>query len=94
MISPSELALGYLWAFHSYVSATCRSRPGDADFPDDTQWNSLNTSVAGRLVAVVPSALDCYNQHCTDDQWASTTWRDEHMPGSMVQVFASLILLL
>ena len=61
----------------------CRTVPGDPSFPSDEEWNSLNSSVSGRLVKAVPSAQLC-NMHggCTDAEWTSVfsrryTWSHE-----------------
>jgi hypothetical protein len=72
-------------------AATCRSTPGDASFPSVDQWNALNSSVDGRLVRVLPSAQDCLNRGgCTDDEWISSRWRAENLPGSMLEVNATI----
>jgi hypothetical protein len=75
------------------LAETCRSIPGDPDFPNESQWNALNASVHGRLANVVPSALDCFNRGgCTDEEWLSSTWRGDNLPGSMVLVRYSTVL--
>ncbi|KAI0061773.1 FAD-binding domain-containing protein [Artomyces pyxidatus] len=65
----------------SYASK-CRSQPGDAAFPSQAQWSALNTSVAGRLIHVVPSAQACRQMNCTEAQWTSGLFRAD-IPGSM-----------
>ncbi len=64
----------------------CRTVPGDPSFPSGEEWNSLNSSVSGRLVKVVPSAQFC-NMHggCTDAEWTSASFRAD-IPGAMDQV--------
>ncbi|KAL2139204.1 hypothetical protein VTI28DRAFT_5512 [Corynascus sepedonium] len=55
---------------------TCRSLPGDADWPSTAAWAALNKTVGGRLIATVPVAHTChgssYNQTVCDElrvQW-------------------------
>ncbi|KAK0443635.1 FAD-binding domain-containing protein [Armillaria borealis] len=64
----------------------CRTVPGDPSFPSGEEWNSLNSSVSGRLVKAVPSAQFC-NMHggCTDAEWTSASFR-ANIPGAMNQV--------
>ncbi|PBK71142.1 FAD-binding domain-containing protein [Armillaria solidipes] len=64
----------------------CRTVPGDPSFPSGEEWNSLNSSVSGRLVKAVPSAQFC-NMHggCTDAEWTSASFRAD-IPGAMNQV--------
>jgi hypothetical protein len=68
------------------ASAVCRNKPGDAGFPSQAEWSTLNTSVSGRLVSVIPSAKYCEINKCTDDQWQSGLFRMDHIPGAMNQV--------
>ncbi|PSN64856.1 FAD-binding domain-containing protein [Corynespora cassiicola Philippines] len=42
-------------------SATCRYLPTDVEWPSTTQWNELNSTVGGRLVATVPLASVCHD---------------------------------
>jgi hypothetical protein len=39
---------------------TCRSLPGDANYPSVEDWKSLNSSIGGRLIQGVPLAQICY----------------------------------
>ncbi|KAF1362287.1 FAD-binding domain-containing protein [Lizonia empirigonia] len=41
-------------------NASCRSIPGDAAWPSTDQWNALNESVHGRLIATVPLPSVCH----------------------------------
>ncbi|KAK0186761.1 hypothetical protein F5146DRAFT_1143157 [Armillaria mellea] len=61
----------------------CRTVPRDPSFPSAEEWNSLNSSVSGRLVKVVPSAQFC-DMHggCTDAEWTSSSFRAD-IPGAM-----------
>jgi hypothetical protein len=41
---------------------TCRALPGDADWPQEEEWNTLNRTVGGRLIRGVPLAQPaCYS---------------------------------
>ncbi|KAK0242054.1 FAD-binding domain-containing protein [Armillaria nabsnona] len=64
----------------------CRTVPGGPSFPSGEEWNSLNSSVSGRLVEAVPSAQFC-NMHggYTDAEWTSASFRAD-IPGAMNQV--------
>ena len=66
----------------------CRTQPGDPDFPRTEDWASLNSTVEGRLLVVVPSAAYCSRANCTDDQWSNTVSRSQ-IPGQMIAVSAS-----
>jgi hypothetical protein len=67
-------------------SSTCRNVPGNLGFPTDEQWATLNTTVSGRLVKVVPFVEFCTAQGgCTAEQFASSTFRAT-VPGAMDEV--------
>lgn len=77
---------------HSAAAARCRNVPGDPGFPTSADWVALNSSVSGRLVAVVPSAQFCRNLPsgaCTDAQWTSSVFRNT-IPGALNQVRADV----
>lgn len=38
----------------------CKVWPGDADWPSETRWNALNSSLGGALIKGVPPASYCY----------------------------------
>ncbi|KAI0862704.1 putative FAD-dependent isoamyl alcohol oxidase [Xylaria cubensis] len=48
------------------VDATCRSIPGDADWPSPEQWTELNTTVHGRLIQTIPQASVCHTTPFAD----------------------------
>lgn len=61
----------------------CHSFPGDADWPSEQQWQNLNQSVEGRLIAGRPLASVCYGSEadgaaCADvrDEWLNVTTYD------------------
>ncbi|KAI8634142.1 FAD/FMN-containing isoamyl alcohol oxidase MreA [Xylariaceae sp. FL1651] len=41
--------------------AGCRAIPGDISWPSRADWNSLNRTVGGKLVATIPIAAPCHN---------------------------------
>ncbi|KAF8888646.1 FAD-binding domain-containing protein [Infundibulicybe gibba] len=79
-------SLGLVDAHNSSVPR-CRNVPGAAGFPSTVEWAALNASVAGRLVAVVPTVKFCSSLPggCTPQQFASSTFLDE-IPGAMKQI--------
>jgi hypothetical protein len=64
------------------VHARCRNEPGSPGYPSAAGWSSLNDSIDGRLVKVVPSAKACLELGCTEAQWESGIFR-QFIPGSM-----------
>lgn len=41
---------------------SCRALPGDADWPQEEEWETLNRTVGGRLIRGVPLAeASCYS---------------------------------
>ncbi|KAJ7088686.1 FAD-binding domain-containing protein [Mycena epipterygia] len=79
-------ALSHSSAAHSASKRqTCRNVPGSAGYPTSAEWSTLNTTVSGRLVTVVPSAQYCASLGgCTDAQWTSALFRSS-IPGAMNQ---------
>ncbi|KAK0186502.1 FAD-binding domain-containing protein [Armillaria mellea] len=84
MARPTFLLGIVLGLYASFTDAHfCRTVPGDPSFPSDEEWDSLNSSISGRLVKAVPSAQFC-NAHgsCTDAEWTSASFRAD-IPGAM-----------
>lgn len=61
----------------------CKPVPGSTDWPTITDWQALNTSVSGRLIAPVPPGLVCQNNSsahstaaCTEllTQWGNSSF--------------------
>ncbi|RAL62696.1 hypothetical protein DID88_004539 [Monilinia fructigena] len=56
-----------LFPFFCAISAqkarksTCKALPGDRSWPSTAEWNSLNHTVDGRLIATVPIASPCHD---------------------------------
>ena len=67
------------------VHAWCRNQPGDPGYPSAAEWSTLNDSIDGRLLNVVPSAKACVELGCTEAQWESGIFR-QTIPGSMNSV--------
>jgi hypothetical protein len=74
------------------VYARCRNQPGSPGYPCAADWSTLNDTIDGRLVELVPSAKACLELGCTEAQWESGIFR-QTIPGSMnaVSVLPSLI---
>lgn len=43
------------------AASSCRYLPGDAEWPTTSTWDSLNSTVEGRLVATVPIGSPCHD---------------------------------
>lgn len=43
------------------VAKTCLSLPGDLNWPKDADWQSLNRTVDGKLVATDPIGSPCHD---------------------------------
>ncbi|KIY69070.1 FAD-binding domain-containing protein [Cylindrobasidium torrendii FP15055 ss-10] len=82
MRSAFSILLVFVSLGNALAQSGCRASLSDVG---EDAWQQLNASTNGRLVAVVPSAQYCYDVGCTDEQWVSSTWRGENMPGSMLQ---------
>lgn len=41
-------------------SAQCKTFPSDKAWPSKTEWDKLNSTVSGRLVATVPLGAPCH----------------------------------
>jgi hypothetical protein len=67
------------------VHARCRNQPGSPGYPCATDWSTLNDTIDGRLINVVPSAKACLELGCTEAQWESGIFR-QTIPGSMNSV--------
>ena len=43
------------------AAATCRNIPGDTGWPSSNDWQDLNSTVGGRLIATVPLGSSCHD---------------------------------
>ncbi|KAI0031018.1 FAD-binding domain-containing protein [Vararia minispora EC-137] len=73
-----------LFAQTGEVFGRCRTQPGDPGFPSTADWATLNDTIDGRLLTVIPSAEVCAQLNCTEAQWTSSVFRDM-IPGQMNQ---------
>ncbi|KAF8265098.1 hypothetical protein EI94DRAFT_1702711 [Lactarius quietus] len=64
------------------VHTRCRNQPGDPGYPTDSDWATLNDTIGGRLVTVVPSVEACRELGCSKAQWVSGIFR-QTIPGAM-----------
>lgn len=62
------------------LECDCKCLPGDFCWPQASEWDSLNTTVGGRLHATVPLGLSCHGDaydesKCTElqDEWLYST---------------------
>ncbi|KAL8359239.1 hypothetical protein RB601_007976 [Gaeumannomyces tritici] len=77
-----SLPLLALFAFSwAGTAERCKSIPGDATWPADYAWRTLNETVGGRLTATVPAASVCHTGgvfdgrfNATACQWLKTFW--------------------
>ncbi|KAK4119144.1 FAD-binding domain-containing protein [Parathielavia appendiculata] len=53
------------------TTARCRAWPGSNDWPSDSEWQQLNTSLGGALLKPLPPASACYQ----GDQYNESTCR-------------------
>jgi hypothetical protein len=58
----------------------CKCFPGDACWPSTSDWNGLNQTVGGRLIATVPLAQACHDPNYNPvrcqalrDGWTNST---------------------
>jgi hypothetical protein len=67
-------------------AASCKPIPGDDDWPTQKDWDLLNQTVAGKLIATVPIASVChtegigsYNYNATACSELQEVWPDAHI---------------
>ncbi|KAL0940341.1 isoamyl alcohol [Colletotrichum truncatum] len=71
---------------HKRADDSCRCLPGDACWPSTDSWNTLNTTVDGKLIATVPIGSVCHDPNydeaaCTALR-AAWTLPETHFPSS------------
>ncbi|KAG9196428.1 putative FAD-linked oxidoreductase [Alternaria panax] len=92
----------FILTLPSVVSATnptydrCKSFPGDNSWPSQSDWNNLNKTVGGRLVATVPLGAPCHgstfdNAACESlkSQWQYEKIHYESSSSVMAPFFAN-----
>ncbi|KOC15886.1 putative FAD/FMN-containing isoamyl alcohol oxidase MreA-like, partial [Aspergillus flavus AF70] len=69
-------------AYANGNSSSCRCQPHQSCWPSEQEWNSLNSSINGNLVAVQPIAAVCHegdwdSSACKEvmASWTNSTWR-------------------
>jgi hypothetical protein len=65
-ILPSLASMGSFEGMSSSTSPNCRCFPGDSCWPSLYDWQTLNSSVDGMLIASVPVAAVCHEFHSSD----------------------------
>lgn len=72
----STILAGITIATTCGAASKCKCFPGDILWPSHSEWNQFNTTIGGRLVAVVPLGSPCHDPNydadlCTSlqDQW-------------------------
>lgn len=74
-------------------NSACRALPGDADWPQEEEWETLNRTVGGRLIRGVPLAEpSCYSTNVSATSDACGTVQREWE--SMAPLYAWLLLYL
>ncbi|KAI9375101.1 hypothetical protein BJX61DRAFT_200869 [Aspergillus egyptiacus] len=56
-----SVASALVLAGSTVASSNCRCLPGDACWPSLQQWDALNSTVGGRLIATVPLGSPCHD---------------------------------
>ncbi|OTB02672.1 hypothetical protein M426DRAFT_322434 [Hypoxylon sp. CI-4A] len=82
LISVVVLAIAITFQQANYGgSGQCRTIPGDLSWPSEADWNSLNKTVDGKLIATIPIAAPCHHSAPgnpdTFDQEACDALRNE-----------------
>ncbi|KAE8409328.1 hypothetical protein BDV37DRAFT_293887 [Aspergillus pseudonomiae] len=69
-------------AYGNTNSSSCRCQPHQSCWPSEQEWNSLNSTINGNLVAVRPIAAVCHegdrnSSACKEvtAAWTNSTWR-------------------
>jgi hypothetical protein len=57
----SLLLLGSSCSAATPEKANCKCFPGDPCWPSDSEWDRLNSTVDGRLIATVPLGSPCHD---------------------------------
>jgi FAD/FMN-containing dehydrogenase len=76
----ASLALSLTSSSYAATKGTeCRNIPSDSEWPTSDDWNTLNRTVEGRLIANVPIAAVCHGSRYDQEQchWLRNNW---HFP--------------
>ncbi|KAI0158347.1 hypothetical protein GGR57DRAFT_510512 [Xylariaceae sp. FL1272] len=71
------------------TNSHCKCTPGDTCWPSSVEWQRLNSSLSGKLIATKPIAFSCYPGADFDDAacdgvnaaWSSAMWMSEQSIG-------------
>lgn len=88
----THLALSLIALFSTAVHAVngqCKPRPGSSGWPSDQDWQTLNQTINGKLLAPLPPAIVCdsarpefNNASCTDlivsTKWFNSSFHADH----------------
>ncbi|KAL4892468.1 hypothetical protein BDV59DRAFT_180015 [Aspergillus ambiguus] len=85
IMSMKVLLLIFFFATLSYAcphASSCRCRPHQSCWPSLRDWNALNDTIEGNLVALRPAAAACHPHEADEvfckivtEQWTNSTWR-------------------
>ncbi|KAI1453920.1 FAD-binding domain-containing protein [Annulohypoxylon moriforme] len=77
-------------------SLTCKYLPGDANWPSEDEWTTLNNTVGGRLIATIPLGSPCHDptydeELCASlqDQWLYPSIHLQSSSSVMAPIFAN-----
>ena len=61
--------------------SSCRFMPGDCGWPSILEWNALNTTIDGRLVATRPLGAPCHRPtyNATECAILQSEWNDPQL---------------
>ncbi|PFH59274.1 hypothetical protein XA68_12590 [Ophiocordyceps unilateralis] len=80
------------------LTANCKTLPGDRDWPSTTIWESLNSTLNGRLLAPPPPAAVCHTEQplhnasaCPSlrEAWTHSAWHSENPVSVMWDQFTN-----
>lgn len=59
----------------------CKCFPGDTCWPTASEWDALNATVGGRLVATVPLGSPCHDPHydAAECAYLQSQWQYEEI---------------
>ncbi|KAL7274198.1 hypothetical protein RUND412_002913 [Rhizina undulata] len=100
-----SLFFGIQWLIHGVSGAAvkrrtlgsnCKVSPLDTDWPSDSDWSALNTTVSGRLIKVVPIASPCHDPYYNEtaceyvtDNWNEATLHSNDPASIMAPIFSN-----
>ncbi|CAI7642218.1 unnamed protein product [Penicillium palitans] len=85
-------------AITASASPACKVTPHDAEWPTQSEWASLNSSIDYRLLKTVPVASSCWNGNpfgspvnCSDvkSEWENASWQSRFPESIDYPIFAN-----